>query len=81
MTPADEPLLQLARTLARQMDAAGPHGPGTRLAGTYLTAIRTLTARLGPLADQAQGSSTLARLRAEHSRREAARTAPGGPTA
>ena len=63
LTPADEPLIQLARTLARQVDAAGPDGPGTRLSAAYLTAIRTLTARLGPLVNGA-GSSKLAQLRA-----------------
>lgn len=35
---------ELVRTLAEQCDAAGLEGPGTRLAGTYLTAIRTLAA-------------------------------------
>ena len=64
LTRTDEPLVALARTLARQMDAAGPEGPGTRLAGTYLTTLRTLMSRLGPSTDH-QGTSTLARLRAE----------------
>ena len=45
LTDADGPLLELVRTLAVQMDATGPDGPGTRLAGTYLTAVRTLMAR------------------------------------
>ncbi len=45
MGPVDEPLVQLVRTLAVQMDGAGPEGPGTRLVGSYLTAVRTLTAR------------------------------------
>lgn len=43
--PVDAPLVQLVRTLAVQMDDAGPEGPGTRLVGSYLTAVRTLTAR------------------------------------
>ena len=43
--PVDAPLVQLVRTLAAQMDAAGSVGPGTRLVGSYLTAVRTLTAR------------------------------------
>ena len=64
LTRGDEPLLALARTLAAQMDAAEPEGPGTRLAGTYLTTVRTLMARLGPLIDE-DGISTLARLRSE----------------
>ncbi len=67
LTAADQPLLELARVLARQVDAAGPDGPGTRLAGTYLTTIRTLMARLGPLVDTG-GVSKLAELRAVHNR-------------
>ena len=43
--PVDAPLVALVRALARQMDDAGEDGPGTRLAGSYLTAVRTLTAR------------------------------------
>ncbi len=63
LTPADQPLLELARTLARQVDAAGVDGPGTRLAATYGTAVRSLTARLGPLVN-GSGPSKLAELRA-----------------
>lgn len=37
-------LCELVRTLAEQMEASGPEGPGTRLAGAYLTAVRTLNA-------------------------------------
>lgn len=62
LTEADEPLLQLARTLAAQMDAAGDK-PGSRLAGTYLATVRTLLARLGrsPRVDR---TTKLSRLRA-----------------
>lgn len=42
--PVDQPLIELVRTLAKQMDAAG-EDPGTRLIGSYLTAVRTLTNR------------------------------------
>ncbi len=63
LTAADQPLLELARTLARQVDAAGFDGPGTRLAATYGTAVRSLTARLGPLVN-GSGPSKLAQLRA-----------------
>ncbi|GGK64068.1 hypothetical protein GCM10011509_10610 [Ornithinimicrobium pekingense] len=45
LRPADQPLIELARALAAQLDASGPEGPGTRLAGTYLTTLRTLAAR------------------------------------
>lgn len=71
LTEADGPLLELARTLARQMDAAGAEGPGTRLAGTYLTTVRTLNARLGGVRRPAP-TTNLARLRAGRPR--------GGPS-
>ncbi len=67
LTAADQPLLELARVLARQVDAAGPAGPGTRLAGSYLTVVRALTARVGPLVDTG-GVSVLAQMRAAHYR-------------
>lgn len=41
----DAALVELLRTLARQVDAAGPEGPGTRLSASYLTALRTLAQR------------------------------------
>lgn len=63
LTQTDEPLVALARTLARQLDAAGTEGPGTRLASTYLTTLRTLMARIGP--SDAAATSTLAELRAK----------------
>ena len=66
LTAADAPLLALVRTLARQMDESGPQGPGTHLAGTYLTAVRLLMSRIVPRATTGRTSSTLARLRAEH---------------
>ena len=69
LTPADEPLLELVRVLARQMDAAGPDGPGTRLAATYLTAVRTLHARLSS-AVKPTNTTRLAQMRAETQRRK-----------
>ena len=67
LTAADGPLLELARTLAAQMDATGLNGPGTRLAGTYLTCVRTLAARIGtPRPDRT--ATPLARMRAEHAK-------------
>lgn len=51
--PVDAPLVQLVRTLAAQMDDAGSVGPGTRLVGSYLTAVRTLTARAAAAASAA----------------------------
>ncbi len=67
LTAADQPLLELARVLAHQVDAAGPDGPGTRLAGAYLTVVRAVTARLGPLVDTG-GGTVLAQMRAAHYR-------------
>ncbi len=67
LTAADQPLLELARVLAHQVDAAGPDGPGTRLAGTYLTVVRAVTARLGPLVDTG-GGTVLVQMRAAHYR-------------
>lgn len=62
LTAADKPLIELARALADQVDAAGPDGPGTRLAGTYLTTLRTLQARMG-LLEKSAGTGKLAELR------------------
>jgi hypothetical protein len=72
LTRADEPLLELARTLARQVDDAGSEGPGTRLAGTYLTVVRTLMARFGRLVPDErtdEASRALARLRSANASR------------
>ena len=66
LTAADEPLLALSRTLAAQMDATGTDGPGTRLAATNLTTIRSLSARIGPVSGGEDNA--LARLRAERPR-------------
>ena len=63
LDPTDQPLLALARVLARQVDQAGPSGPGTRLAATYLTVVRALAARVAPLIETG-GVSKLAELRA-----------------
>jgi len=76
LTPADAPVVELARTLAAQVDAAGRDGPSTRLAGTYLTCLRALTARAGPVVE-VRASSPLAELRAKHARREATRASKG----
>ncbi len=65
LTPADAPLLELVRVLARQVDAAGPDGPGTRLAATYLTGVRTLHARLSSVV-KPTNTTRLAQMRAEH---------------
>lgn len=45
LTEVDEPLVELARALAKQLDEVGERGPGTRLAATYLTVLRTLASR------------------------------------
>jgi hypothetical protein len=53
ITGKHQALCELVRTLAEQCDASGPEGPGTRLAGTYLTAVRTLNAVLAAAPAQA----------------------------
>ena len=76
LTDADGPLLELVRTLAVQMDATGLEGPGTRLAGTYLTAVRTLMARTSTIKVVSPGGK-LAVLRAEADKRRAGMRAVG----
>ena len=76
LTPADAPVVELAKTLAAQMDSSGPDGPSTRLAGTYLTCLRALAARAGPPVE-VPATSPLAELRAKHTRREATRASKG----
>ena len=76
LTPADAPVVELAKTLAAQMDLSGPDGPSTRLAGTYLTCLRALAVRAGP-AVEVRATSPLAELRAKHTRREATRASKG----
>lgn len=70
ITGKDLALCELVRTLAEQMDAAGPDGPGTRLAGTYLTAVRTLNAITGAAPTSAPAPrDDLAAVRAIRARR------------
>lgn len=64
LTATDEPLLELCRTLAGQMDASSD--PTAKLSASYLTAVRSLQARLDALPEQEHRGSTLARLRAVH---------------
>lgn len=65
----DGPLLELARTLADQMDDAGEDGPSARLAGAYLTCVRTLHARMSAMWRPPRRDGTLAALRRDASRR------------
>jgi hypothetical protein len=71
LTAVDEPLIELARTLAAQMDAAGPDGPGTRLAAAYLTTVRELTARLSKV-PSVKKTGKLHELRADLERQRSA---------
>lgn len=75
LSTTDAALVELLRTLARQMDAAGPDGPGTRLAASYLTALRTLAQRARETAStRAEGhpaASKTATLRARAAQRRA----------
>ena len=77
LTDADKPLIELARALAKQVDAAGSDGPGTRLAGTYLTTVRTLAARIGHVAGESP-ASVLVSLRTGAERRHGARSRRAG---
>lgn len=56
-------LVELARNLAEQADAAGADGPGTRLAGTYLTTLRTLNAVIADAPAKPQGKTQLQLVR------------------
>lgn len=68
VTPATGPIIELARTLARQMDESEPH-PGSRLVASYVTVVRALVAQLGPAIDERPKHGKLAQLRAEAQRR------------
>jgi len=70
LTDADKPLVELVRALAKQMDEAGEPGPGTRLAATYLTTVRTLASRIP--AKPSEKPSKLAELRASNASRRSA---------
>ena len=59
-------IVELCRTLAEQADAAGPEGPGTRLAGSYLTALRTLNSVM-EVQKPERTPGALGALRQEHS--------------
>lgn len=67
VTGNHQALCELVRTLAEQCDASGPEGPGTRLAGTYLTAVRTLNAVIAAAPAQAgKPRNGLAAVRGMH---------------
>lgn len=51
LTDGHQPLLELCRDLAEQMDAAGADGPSARLSASYLSALKDLsraTSNAGP---------------------------------
>ncbi len=60
--PEHEPLLELCRTLAGQMDAAGDE-PSTRLTAAYLSALKDLRRAAADVPPKTEGG-TLAELRA-----------------
>lgn len=64
VTPATGPLVELARSLSRQMDDAEPQ-PGSRLVASYLTTVRALVTQLGPAIDEQPKRGKLAQLRAD----------------
>ncbi len=68
--PTDQPLIHLLRTLADQMDAAGPN-PSTRLSAAYLSALKDLRRALETKPSAIPpANNRLAQLRAIHGRRE-----------
>jgi hypothetical protein len=62
LTPTDEPLVQLVKVLAGQMDEADGE-PSTRLAACYLSAVRAL-ARRADAVREPRTTGKLAQLRA-----------------
>ncbi len=62
LTEANEPLLELCRTLAVQVDEAGEDGPSSRLAAAYLSALKDLSRALAQPRKEPTGK--LAELRA-----------------
>ena len=67
--PTETPLVELAKVLARQMDAAGPD-PSTRLSGSYFSCLKDIRRVLAdtPVA-ATPANSRLAQLRAIHAHR------------
>ncbi len=62
LTDAHAALLELVRTLADQVDAAGADGPSSRLAAAYLSALKDLTRALNGERKSTEGGK-LAELR------------------
>lgn len=77
----DTALVALLRTLARQMDAAGSDGPGTRLAASYLTALRTLAQRTRETATNPRPAQTTTVGTLARRARAMQRPGMGGPVA
>lgn len=63
LTAKHAALLELCRTLARQVDDAGPDGPSTRLAAAYLSALKDL-GRVLATSEQPVAGGKLSQLRA-----------------
>jgi predicted nuclease with RNAse H fold len=76
LTAADKPLIELARSLAREMDTAN-YERGTRLYASYLTTVRELTRRLAQV-PRDTGPSALDRMRAERGRPAPSKKTKGG---
>ncbi len=72
LTGAHAALLELVRTLADQVDAAGPEGPSSRLAAAYLSALKDLARALNA-ERKPQQVGKLAELRRHAGRRSAGR--------
>jgi hypothetical protein len=70
LTDAHAPLLELCRTLARQMDATDD--PSTRLTAAYLSALKDLGRLLATSTQKRGAGGALARLQAQAGDRRAA---------
>lgn len=66
LTAAHGPLLELVRALAKQMDATGTEGPGSRLAASYLSALKDFSRVSGSVTS---GVDAIDELKARRRRR------------
>ena len=72
--PAHRPLVELCRTLAQQMDAAGTE-PSTRLTAAYLSALKDVRRAAGEMPPKREPGK-LAELRAVRGRPEPTKKGP-----
>lgn len=56
LQPSHQPLVELVRALARQVDASGTGGPSARLGAAYLSALKDLSRALNTVQAQPQAN-------------------------